>query len=128
MNTGENITGLRKIIDFIRLVSIAVLVIHVYFFCYEAFETWGYTFKITDRIIQSIANTGLFDSLIKSQLIAMGLLAVSLIGAKGRKDEKINAKTAVLYILIGLLETARVLATRLRNDRRDSVPPAVDPG
>jgi hypothetical protein len=37
-STGENEQALRKIIDFTRLASIVVLVLHFYFFCYRALE------------------------------------------------------------------------------------------
>jgi hypothetical protein len=48
MNTGEDIQGLRKIIDFIRLISIFILIIHFYLSCNQAFYHWGWTAEITD--------------------------------------------------------------------------------
>lgn len=102
-NTGENEQALRKIIDFIRLLSIVVLLFHFYFFCYKAFESWGLTSEFVDRIIHGLRNTGIFKSVYHAKLISFGLLTVSLIGAKGKKDEKINARTAILYIVFGLL-------------------------
>lgn len=61
MQTGEDTQGLRKIIDFTRLISIFILAIHGYLSCYMAFEVWGLTAEITDRIISSIAKTGLYQ-------------------------------------------------------------------
>ena len=49
MQTGENIQGLRKIIDFTRLLSLIVLGIHVYISCYGAFKQWQLTAGITDH-------------------------------------------------------------------------------
>lgn len=103
MNTGENQLALQKIIDFIRFLSIILLILHVYFFCYNGFEQWQLVSEITDRMMLSIAKTGLFKTVHYSKLIALGLLIVSLIGAKGKKDEKISLKSAILYILTGLL-------------------------
>ena len=102
-STGENEQALRKIIDFIRLLSIVVLLFHFYFFCFRAFEGWGLTSEFIDRIIYGLRNIGIFRSVYHAKLISLGLLAVSLIGAKGKKDEKINVRTAVLYIVTGLL-------------------------
>lgn len=119
MHTGENQLALQKIIDFIRLLSIFVLVLHIYFFCYRTFESLGLVSEITDRMIVSISRTGMFNSIYLSKLIALALLAVSLIGAKGKKDEKINPKKAVLYILIGLaifFLSHFILYIRLKND------------
>jgi len=87
--------------------------------------------------------------------IVLSLLMVSNVRFRSFKDLKLNPGTIALvlftigssvfvwrrfkpqfvliwllsvYILIGLVETLRVLASRLRNQPRDSVPPAVDHG
>jgi hypothetical protein len=36
INTGENEQGLRSIIDLTRMISIVLLFLHFYFFCYNA--------------------------------------------------------------------------------------------
>jgi uncharacterized membrane protein YgdD (TMEM256/DUF423 family) len=99
--TGENEQGLRKIIDLTRFASIFVLLLHFYYFCYWAFEQWSLRSEITDRLLKNVSQTGLFQSLGTSKLIALGLLVVSLLGAQGKKDEKINARMITLYLLIG---------------------------
>ena len=38
MQTGENEQALRKILDMTRLISIAILVLHFYYYCYTAFD------------------------------------------------------------------------------------------
>jgi hypothetical protein len=103
MNTGEDIQGLRKIIDFTRLISLFILSIHFYISCYAAFQHWHWTAQITDRLILNISKTGLFIGIIKPKLAALVLLIVSLIGAKGKKDEKIRKDTIAIYIGAGLL-------------------------
>ncbi|MBB1286811.1 YWFCY domain-containing protein [Flavisolibacter sp. BT320] len=99
--TGENEQGLRKIIDLTRFASIFVLLLHFYYFCYAAFEQWSLRSEITDRLLKNVSQTGLFQSLATSKLIALGLLVISLLGAQGKKDEKINARIITLYLLIG---------------------------
>src|SRR2546423_617895 len=101
-HTGENEQALQKIIDFIRLLSIVVLLSNFYFFCHHAFKKWGLAFEIVDRVALSISNTGIFSGIFRSKLFALGLLIISLIGAKGKKDEKINLKGASYYIASGL--------------------------
>ncbi len=98
MNTGENEQGLRKIIDLTRLISITVLILHCYYYCYRAFEYWRLTSTITDRFLKNIIHTGLFDNFNKSKVIALGFLFISLIGAKGKKEEKLSYKTAFDYM------------------------------
>ncbi|MEC5143193.1 conjugal transfer protein MobC [Chitinophaga sp. 212800010-3] len=103
MRTGENDQGLRKILDMTRLISISVLIIHFYYYCYSGFHTWQLTADITDRLLENIAKTGLFSYFHKSKLIALGFLGITLLGAQGRKDEKIQYRTAVIYMVSGLL-------------------------
>jgi hypothetical protein len=101
--TGENEQGLRKIVDLTRFASIFILLLHFYFYCYSAFAQWGIKSDITDRLLKNIMHTGLFSSQYTSRFLAFGLLIISLFGAQGKKDEKINWRSIVAYLLIGLL-------------------------
>lgn len=103
MNTGEDLQGLRKIVDFTRLISIFILSIHFYLCCYTAFRDWGFTAEITNRLIGNISKTGLFRGILVPKLSALLLLIISLIGVKGKKDEKIQKNAIVAYLFTGLL-------------------------
>ena len=103
LQTGENEQGLRKIIDLIRMISITILLLHFYYTCYAAFSSWHLTTAITDKILHNIARTGLFTAFHTSKLIALGLLTVSLAGVRGRKTEELHQKTALAYIVTGLV-------------------------
>jgi hypothetical protein len=94
--------GLRKILDFTRLAAIIILLLHFYYYCYGAFEQWKLTHSIGDNFLKNIGNTGLFSSIHKSKLLALGLLIISLIGAQGKKEEKISKQTIVFYLITGL--------------------------
>ena len=120
MNTGENEQGLRKILDLTRMISIAVLLIHFYYYCYSAFQHWEIRSDITDRLLQNIYNTGLFSGFQKSKLIALIVLIISLFGARGRKNEKLGFKTAAIHISIGLiLYFASYLIFNFISDKQD---------
>ena len=101
--TGENEQGLRKILDFTRFTSIFILLLHFYFYCYTAFKHWEIKSAITDRLMTNIMHTGLFNNQYTSKFLTIGLLVVSLLGAQGKKDEKINWKAVAAYLVIGLL-------------------------
>lgn len=103
MQTGENDQALRKILDMTRLMSILLLSIHFYYYGYEAFKNWKLVSPFSDKILGNIYNTGLFNNFHRSKLFALALLVISLLGAKGRKDEKLKFKTALYYIAAGLL-------------------------
>lgn len=100
--TGENEMGLRKILDMTRLASIFVLLLHFYFYCYGAFRQWGIQSGITDRIMGNLLHTGLFQRFNGSKWIVLGLLAISLIGATGKKTDTINPKTIIILLFGGI--------------------------
>ena len=91
MHTGENELGLRKIIEMTRLISIVLLVLHLYFYCYKIFEDLEWRATIVDRLLVNVAHTGLFSYPLKSKAIALLFLILSLLGAKGKKTGKIGA-------------------------------------
>lgn len=101
-NTGENEQALRKIIDFTRMGSIIILILNYYYFCYQAFQTWNLTIEFIDRVLISIAKTGLFNGIYPSKLIAVSLLIISLIGVKGKKIENVNMTGIVASIVFGV--------------------------
>lgn len=103
MNTGENEQGLRKIIDLTRMISIVLLLLHFYFYCYASFSQWHLTAKISDIILKNIAQTGLFNGFHKTKLYSLAVLLLSLIGAKGKKSDKLNYRIAFAYFLTGVL-------------------------
>ena len=103
MNTGENEQGLRKVIDLTRMISIVILILHFYFYCYAAFQKWNFTAAISDRLLQNLAHTGLFISFQKSKGVAFVFLMISLPGVKGKKSEKVKLTTACSYFVSGLL-------------------------
>ncbi|MDB5004449.1 MAG: conjugal transfer protein TraG [Mucilaginibacter sp.] len=103
MQTGENEQALRKIIDFTRLLSISVLLIHFYLSCYPAFQQLRLTHKIVDHVLLPLSKMAIFKTTIMAKLSALALLIVSLIGSKGKRDDKIRPKTIVTYCTTGLL-------------------------
>lgn len=103
MNTGENEQGLRKIMDLTRWISLALLLLHFYYECYGAFREWNMKSSITDNLLRNVEHTGLFQPFVKAKLLALLFLLISLLGARGRKDEKLTWKRVALYSGTGLL-------------------------
>ncbi|MDO3627535.1 conjugal transfer protein MobC [Mucilaginibacter sp. BT774] len=103
MQTGENEQALRKIIDFTRLLSITLLVIHCYLCCYPAFRELKLTHKVLDHLLLPLAKMAVFKTVFIAKLSALLLLVVSLIGSRGKRDEKIRPKTILTYCMTGLV-------------------------
>lgn len=102
LQTGENQQALRKILDMTRLISMGILVLHFYYYCYAPFQLWGLSTQFGARLLDTIRNTGLFETFLRSKLISLGFLCISLLGAKGRNEEKLNYHTALAYTFTGL--------------------------
>lgn len=103
MSTGEDEKALKEILDFTRLASIVVLLIHFYFFCFEAFKTWHLTAEISNRFLANITKTGLFKNINYSKLLSVSLLTISLFGTSGKKSEKMSKQSILFYLSGGLL-------------------------
>lgn len=101
--TGENEHALRKIVDFTRMGSLVLLAIHFYYQCHDAFQAWGYSHELVDKILIRLARAGLFNSIYHSKIGVIALLIISLLGVKGKKEEKINPTSAVVFVVLGLL-------------------------
>jgi uncharacterized membrane protein YgdD (TMEM256/DUF423 family) len=102
MSTGENEQGLRKVLDMTRWISIFVLLLHFYYQCYALFHQIGCRSEITDRLLQNITRSGLFNHFHSAKWISLLFLAISLIGSQGKKDERVTFKTAFKYLFTGV--------------------------
>ncbi|PRY03351.1 type IV secretory system conjugative DNA transfer VirD4/TraG family protein [Pontibacter ummariensis] len=103
MNTGENQQGLRQVMDFTRLLSLTILLLHFYISCHAAFREWGLVAPVVDKIIHNVAKLSLFQDPLMAKAGALLLLLISLLGTKGKKDERIHLGTALACLLPGLL-------------------------
>ncbi|ALM50126.1 conjugal transfer protein TraG [Flavobacterium psychrophilum] len=103
MGTGENEQALRKIADLSRLISITLLALHYYHSCYLFFYKLNIYSSFSDRILGHIAETGLFRHFIYAKIASLVFLAISLLGVKGRKNQKMRYPRALKYIFAGLL-------------------------
>ena len=53
----DDLRALAKIMDFLRAVSIILVVMNVYWFCYEAIRLWGVDIGVVDRILMNFNRT-----------------------------------------------------------------------
>lgn len=83
--------ALAKIMDFGRAVSIFIMVIHVYVYCYPSMAAWQLTLDVINRILLNFdRTTGIFGCILWTKLLAVLLLAISCMGTIGVKGEKIT--------------------------------------
>lgn len=91
MAQEDDLRALGKVMDFMRGISVIFLLINCYWFCYEAFQSWHFTLGIVNKILMNFQNTtGLFSSILWTKLFCVVFLALSCLGTKGVKEEKIT--------------------------------------
>ena len=91
MAQEDDLRALGKVMDFMRGISVIFLLINCYWFCYEAFQQWHFTLGIINKILINFQRTtGLFSSILWTKLFCVVFLALSCLGTKGVKEEKIT--------------------------------------
>ena len=102
MAQEDDLRALGKIMDFLRAVSIILAIMNVYWYCYEAMRMWGVTIGVVDRILINFNRTGgLFHSILYTKLFSLLLLALSCLGTKGVKAEKMSWNRICTVLAVG---------------------------
>lgn len=104
MQQEDDLRALAKIMEFGRAVSIFLLVVHIYVFCYPSIIEWHIRLEVIDKILTNFNNTtGIFNCILWSKLAAVLLLAISCLGTKGVKGEKITWSTIYAALAGGVI-------------------------
>ena len=104
MQQEDDLRGLAKVMDFMRAVSIILVVMNVYWYCYAAIVDWHIHMGIVDRILTNFDRTaGLFHSILYTKLFSVLLLALSCLGTKGVKEEKITWSKICIALTAGFI-------------------------
>ena len=103
MQQEDDLRGLAKVMEFMRAISIVFIVIHVYWYCYRSFVDMGINIGVVDRILLNFQRTaGLFSNLLITKVFAVIFLALSCLGTKGVKNQKMTWQKIYASFLAGL--------------------------
>lgn len=87
-----------------RAVSILVVLMHLYWYCYGFFLERHWTLEIINKILGNFQRTaGLFSHTVYTKVFALVLLALSCLGTKGVKNEKITWPKIYTAFAIGFV-------------------------
>ncbi len=104
MQGEDDLRGLAKIMAFMRAVSILLVLMHFYWFCYGFFAERGWTLEIIGKILTNFNRTaGLFAHTLYTKIFALLLLGLSCLGTKGVKNEKITWTKIYTALVIGFV-------------------------
>lgn len=104
MQHEDDLRGLAKTMDFMRAISILFVLMNLYWNCYGQIVSWGINIGVVDKMLMNFnRTTGLFQHDIYTKLFSVVFLALSCIGTKGLKEEKITAGKIAVTIASGVL-------------------------
>lgn len=104
MGQEDDLRALGKIMDFMKGFAIAILFLHLYWYCYQGFKELGLATSVTDEILLKLAqNTILFKSPLVSKLLALVFLALSVLGIRGVRNEKITWSMVLISLVVATL-------------------------
>lgn len=100
----DDLRALAKIMDFLRAISIVLVVANLYYFTRVETVDSGWFYTTVDKILNNFnAQCGLFANTLNSKLFALLLLGLSCFGTKGVKNESITWKHIAMAIGSGLV-------------------------
>ena len=100
----DDLRALAKIMDFLRAVSIVLVVANLYWFTHVETVESGWFYNTVYKICANFNRTcGLFATTFNSKLFALMLLALSCFGTKGVKNEKITWRYIIIAVVAGLV-------------------------
>ncbi|MPM20737.1 hypothetical protein SDC9_67173 [bioreactor metagenome] len=104
MQQEDDLRGLAKVMDFMRALSTLFVVINIYWFCYQQMVNWGINIGVVDKILVNFDRTaGLFHNILWTKLFTIVFLALSCLGTKGVKEEKITWNKIIVFLSAGFV-------------------------
>lgn len=104
MQNEDDLRGLAKVMEFMRAISILFVLMNIYWFCYQAIHEWGINIGVVDKILMNFNRTaGLFNSILWTKIFAVVFLALSCLGTKGVKEEKITWNHIYVCLVLGFV-------------------------
>ncbi len=104
MQGEDDLRGLAKIMAFMRAVSILLVLMHLYWYCHSFFYNCSWTLEVINKILFNFNRTAsLFGHTLYTKVFALILLALSCLGTKGVKNEKITWLKIYAALGIGIL-------------------------
>ncbi|MBS1605459.1 MAG: YWFCY domain-containing protein, partial [Bacteroidetes bacterium] len=99
-NNDKNST--RSISELCLTASVILLPLHIYFYYFPVFTRQGWTTPVTNRLLEQIVKTGLFDNAYYSKGLALFFLLLSVLASPVRRTPSISRKRNAWLLLAGL--------------------------
>jgi hypothetical protein len=98
-DTGRDGSGNLR--DLFRIISIALLIIHFYGYCYTVFQYLHLVSRITDSLARNFFRISFIRDYFHVKLIALVAISLSAIGIKAEENKRPNYKSGIIYLVVG---------------------------
>ena len=104
MQQEDDLRGLAKVMQFMRALSLLFALIHFYWYAYSWITAVGWNTALADKILMNFQRTsGLFSSPLYTNLFCLLFLALSCLGTRSVRSEKISRRRIALCGAAGIL-------------------------
>ena len=104
MQQEDDLRGLAKVMQFMRALSLLFALIHFYWYAYSWITAVGWNTALVDKILMNFQRTsGLFSSPLYTKLFCLLFLALSCLGTRSVRSEKISRRRIALCGTAGIL-------------------------
>ena len=104
MQQEDDLRGLAKVMQFMRALSLLFALIHFYWYAYSWITAVGWNTALVDKILMNFQRTsGLFSSPLYTKLFCLLFLALSCLGTRSVRSEKISRRRIALCGAAGIL-------------------------
>lgn len=94
---------LQKLHEGFRFFSYLLLFLTLYIQQIRFFRTYGIYIPELEQVLEKLMRIGFLSQSIQSKLVCLGVLAITCIGTKARKERELEVSTLVVQILSGLI-------------------------
>ncbi len=94
---------LQKLHEGFRFFSYLLLFLTLYIQQISFFRTYGIYIAELEPILEKLMRIGFLSQSIQSKLVCLGVLAITCIGTKARKERELEVSTLLVQILSGLI-------------------------
>ena len=95
--TASNVSTLSE------TTGIILMLVYFYVYCFPLFEQWHLTSTITNRILQAILRTGLYDDNVYSKLYPVGFILLGMLAGRGRKEPGLSWRLSFMELSIAFM-------------------------
>jgi hypothetical protein len=100
MQNEDDLRGLAKVMDFMRAISMFICGNQHLLVLLQSIVNWGINIGVLDKILLNFQRTQIINHILITKVFAVKFLALSCLGTKGVKEEKVTWTKIYVFLLL----------------------------